>query len=90
MGRGDPQGVRLGTGPEHVRPLRAAGRLDLSLPGAVEQVVQPGQTLANPTLNGKTAIGGKATAYACLGPQCSLPVTEPEALLEVLRKQRMV
>jgi len=64
--------------------------LDLSLPGAVEQVVEPGQTLANPTLNGKSAIGGKATAYACLGPQCSLPVTEPEALVEVLRKQRMV
>jgi uncharacterized protein YyaL (SSP411 family) len=56
----------------------------------VEQVVEPGQTLANPTLNGKSAIGGKATAYACLGPQCSLPVTEPEALVEVLRKQRMV
>jgi uncharacterized protein len=68
----------------------ARAMLDLSLPGAVEQVVEPGQTLANPTLNGKSAIGGKATAYACLGPQCSLPVTEPEALVEVLRKQRMV
>jgi uncharacterized protein len=68
----------------------ARAMLDLSLPGAVEQVVEPGQTLANPAITGKSAIGGKATAYACLGPQCSLPVTEAEALLEVLRKQRMV
>ena len=68
----------------------ARAMLDLSLPGAVEQVVEPGQTLPNPTLTGKSAIGGKATAYACLGPQCSLPVTEPEALVELLRKQRMV
>jgi len=68
----------------------ARALLDLSLPGAVEQVVEPGQTLPNPALTGKSAIDGKATAYACLGPQCSLPVTEPDALLEVLRKQRMV
>ena len=62
--------------------------LDLSLPGAVEHVVEPGQTLANPALTGKSAIGGQPTAYACLGPQCSLPVTEPEALVELLRRQR--
>jgi uncharacterized protein YyaL (SSP411 family) len=68
----------------------ARAMLDLSLPGAVEQVAEPGQTLANPALTGKSAIDGRATAYACLGPQCSLPVTEPEALLEVLRTQRMV
>jgi len=36
----------------------------------------------------KTAIGAKPTAYACLGPQCSPPVTEADALLEVLRGQR--
>ena len=68
----------------------ARAMLDLSLPGAVEQVVEPGQALQNPALSGKSTVGGKATAYACLGPQCSLPVTEPEALVEVLRKQRMV
>jgi uncharacterized protein len=61
----------------------------VSLPGAVEQVVEPGETLPNPAFTGKSAVGAKATAYACLGPQCSLPVTEPEVLLEVLRKQRM-
>ena len=52
----------------------------LSLPGAVQQVIASGQPLASPALAGKTAIDGKPTAYACIGPQCSLPVTAPEAL----------
>jgi uncharacterized protein YyaL (SSP411 family) len=60
----------------------------LSLPGAVQQAITSGQPLAGPALAGKTAIHGKPTAYACIGPQCSLPVTGPEALLELLRKQR--
>ena len=68
----------------------ARAMLDLSLPGAVEQVVEPGQALQNAGLSGKAAVDGKPTAFACLGPQCSLPVTEPEALVELLRKQRMV
>ncbi len=65
----------------------------LSLPGAVQQIVaEPssgpaGFPIPGP-LAGKTAIAGHPTAYACLGPQCSLPVTEGDALLEVLREQR--
>jgi hypothetical protein len=66
----------------------ARAMLDLALPGAMDHVVEPGQALLNPALAGKAAIDGKPTAYACLGPQCSLPVTEPEALVELLRKQR--
>ena len=67
----------------------------LSLPGAVQQVIAEaalgptGLPIAGP-LAGKTAQDGKPTAYACLGPQCSLPVTDPDALLEVLRSQRSV
>jgi uncharacterized protein YyaL (SSP411 family) len=65
----------------------------LSLPGAVQQAVAEitsgpaGIATAGP-LAGKTARDGKPTAYACLGPRCSLPVTEPDALLELLRSQR--
>jgi uncharacterized protein len=66
----------------------ARAMLDLSLPGAVEHVAEPGQALQDPALAGKTAVAGQATAYACLGPQCSPPVTEPDALVELLRKQR--
>ena len=32
---------------------------------------------ASSPAHGKTAIDGKPTAYVCIGPQCSLPVTEP-------------
>ena len=61
----------------------------LSLPGAVQQVRgrRAAACRARP-LAGKTAVDGKPTAYACLGPQCSLPVTDPDTLLDLLRKQR--
>ena len=66
-------------------------RLDVTDEASVQQAVAEsgpaGIAIAGP-LAGKTAIDGKPTAYACLGPQCSLPVTEPDALLEVLRGQR--
>jgi len=61
----------------------------LSLPGAVQQVLPAVAFPTSGPLAGKTAMDGKPTAYACLGPQCSLPVTEPDALLELLRKQRI-
>lgn len=60
----------------------------LSLPGAVQQVVDADHSLASPALAGKSMIGGLPTAYACIGPQCSLPVTTPDALLDLLRQQR--
>lgn len=50
--------------------------------GAVQQAIPAGRPLASP------ALAGKPTAFACLGPQCSLPVTEPAALVELLRQQR--
>ncbi len=72
----------------------ARAMFKLSLPGAVQQVVSdagPGAAglPATGPLAGKTATGGQPTAYACLGPTCSLPVTEPEALLEVLRRLQL-
>jgi uncharacterized protein YyaL (SSP411 family) len=66
----------------------ARAMFDLSLPGAVQQVVGADQPLASPALAGKSAIDGKPTAYACIGPQCSLPLTDPAALLDLLRQQR--
>jgi hypothetical protein len=61
---------------------------DLSLPGAVQQIISAGELPTAGPLAGKTAVGGKPTAYACLGPQCSLPVTAPDTLLELLQQQR--
>jgi uncharacterized protein len=61
----------------------------LSLPGAVLQSVSRGELPTTGPLAGKTAIDGKPAGYACIGPQCSLPVTEADALLEILRGQRV-
>ncbi len=63
----------------------------LSLPGAVVQEVKDGETLPRSSpAYGKMAIDGKATAYVCIGPQCSAPVTEPDALIETIRSARQV
>jgi uncharacterized protein YyaL (SSP411 family) len=70
--------------------MRAALR-NISLPDAVIQEVEDGAALpSNSPAHGKTAIDGKRTAYICLGPQCSLPVTEPARLLETIRTSRSV
>jgi uncharacterized protein len=82
----DP-GAREGQPPAGPGPL-ARALLDLSLPGAVQQVVGPHQAFASPALAGKSPVGGKPTAYACIGPQCSPPVTDPAALTDLLRGQR--
>jgi uncharacterized protein YyaL (SSP411 family) len=78
--------IRSGAGPESAALEQAM--LALSLPGAVQQVVGADHDLKTPALAGKFAVQGKATAYACIGPQCSMPVTEPPALVELLRRQR--
>jgi hypothetical protein len=53
--------------------------------------VRAGESLpaSSPAL-GKTAIDGKPTAYVCLGPQCSLPVTDAAKLVETIRAARQV
>jgi uncharacterized protein YyaL (SSP411 family) len=76
------------------RELRRA-LSSVSLPGAVVQEVRAGDSLvsalpASSPARGKTAIVGKATAYVCIGPQCSLPVTEPAALVETVKAARRV
>jgi len=68
----------------------ADAMFQLSLPGVIQQVIGTDQPSDAPALAGKAAIGGKPTAYACIGPQCSLPVTEPAALIDLLRGQRSV
>ena len=66
---------------------------DLSLPGAVVQVVREGDASALPAsspAHGKTAIDGKPTAYVCIGPQCSLPVTEAAKLVQTVKAARQL
>jgi uncharacterized protein YyaL (SSP411 family) len=69
-------------------PLRRA-LADVSLPNVVVQEVGAGVSLsASSPAHGKTAIDGKPTAYVCIGPQCSLPVTDPAALTETVKAAR--
>jgi uncharacterized protein YyaL (SSP411 family) len=72
------------------RALRRA-LSEVSLPGAVVQEVKAGEALpASSPAHGKTAIDGKPTAYVCIGPQCSLLVTEPAQLVETIKAARSV
>jgi uncharacterized protein YyaL (SSP411 family) len=65
------------------------GLADVSLPGAVVQAVGEGESLPpSSPAHGKTALDGKPTAYVCIGPQCSLPVTEPAKLVEAVKAAR--
>jgi uncharacterized protein YyaL (SSP411 family) len=72
----------------NARELRAALR-NLSLPGAVAQEVRASDALP-PTspAHGKTAIDGKPTAYVCIGPQCSAPVTDAASLIKAVKAAR--
>ncbi|HYM73683.1 MAG TPA: thioredoxin domain-containing protein [Stellaceae bacterium] len=61
----------------------------VSLPNRVILAIAPDQALAldHPAF-GKGLVGGKATAYVCEGPVCSLPITEPQALVDRLADLR--
>jgi uncharacterized protein YyaL (SSP411 family) len=66
---------------------------DVSLPNAVVQEVRAGESGAgalpeSSPAHGKTAIDNKPTAYVCIGPQCSLPVTVPAKLVETVKAAR--
>ena len=61
----------------------------VSLPGAMVQEVGEAETLpATSPAHGKPALDGKPTAYVCIGPQCSAPVTDAGALIETVKVAR--
>ena len=56
-----------------------------NLPNRIVSVIAPGASLpASHPAAGKDQIGGKATAYVCEGPVCSLPLSDPAALDQAL------
>jgi uncharacterized protein len=61
----------------------------ISLPTKVLHVVPPSATLppSHPAA-GKAQIVGRATAYICIGPVCSLPLSDPAALVADLAARR--
>jgi uncharacterized protein len=51
--------------------------------------VPPGRDLpADHPAHGKGLVGGHPAAYVCVGPVCSLPMTEPEKLVAHLAELR--
>jgi uncharacterized protein YyaL (SSP411 family) len=62
---------------------------DVSLPNRVVISVSPGGSLpSSHPASGKGLVDGKPAAYVCEGPVCSLPITDPQALLETLARIR--
>ena len=61
----------------------------LSIPGAAELTTTPGASSASvAALDGKSPVDGKPAAYVCLGPECALPVTTPDALRDLIVEMR--
>ena len=64
--------------------IRAA--YSVSAPNRVLAVIEPGAALpAGHPATGKSQQDGKPTAYVCVGPTCSLPLTESGALARQIR-----
>jgi uncharacterized protein YyaL (SSP411 family) len=60
-----------------------------SLPNSILLVVPPeGELPPQHPAAGETQLGGRASAYICEGPVCSLPLTEPSALAADLAQRR--
>ena len=85
--------------PQHVVVLSGGDRegataledvvTSVSLPGALQHFIEDTALISDSAaLAGKRPIGGKATAYVCIGQTCSAPMTDPEALRFALCHQR--
>ncbi len=61
----------------------------ISLPGTLQYALDdtPNEA-ALPGLRDKNAVNRRATAYVCIGPQCSPSLTEPAELAKTLKAQR--
>ena len=61
----------------------------VSLPNRIVATLSPGHQLpADHPAHGKGLIDGRPAAYVCIGPVCSLPLTEPEKLIAHLAEIR--
>jgi uncharacterized protein YyaL (SSP411 family) len=57
----------------------------VSLPNRVVLFLPPGRELpADHPARGKGLVDGRPAAYVCIGPVCSLPMTEPDDLVAAL------
>ena len=74
-------GQHLDGGQRLIKVIRS-----ISLPGALQYALDDtSDGAALPGLRNKNAVNRHATAYVCLGPQCSSPLTEPSELANTLK-----
>ena len=77
-------GQHLDGGEKLIKVIRS-----ISLPGALQYALDDDPNgAALPGLREKNAVNRRATAYVCLGPQCSPSLTEPSELAKTLKEQR--
>jgi uncharacterized protein YyaL (SSP411 family) len=62
----------------------------ISLPGALQYGLDEVHGSQLPALGDKRPVNRRATAFACLGPQCSAPLTKATELSKTLKTQRSV
>ncbi len=60
----------------------------ISLPGALQYGLDAASRLELPAFRDKEPVNQHSTAYACLGPQCSLPLTDATEFATTLKAQR--
>jgi uncharacterized protein YyaL (SSP411 family) len=82
--------VVIGSPIDPARDALKRTALDLSLPTRLLLVMNPNAALPDGhPARGKTMLVGKATAYICTGPVCSVPVTDPGDLRAALEACRL-
>jgi uncharacterized protein YyaL (SSP411 family) len=75
------------TGPEHERFAAAA----LKLPFVSRILLRAPSAAALPAnhpAQAKIAVGSGSAAFVCVGETCSLPVTDPDRISEMVRAMR--
>jgi uncharacterized protein len=76
-------GSKLTGGKDLIEVIRS-----ISLPGALQYGFDDSPRSELPVFRGKDPVNQCSTAYACLGPQCSLPLTEAQEFARTLKAQR--
>ena len=81
------QTVIIGAADDSDAQALVGAALTAPQPNLVMQRIDPGAELApGHPAQGKTQLDGKATAYVCVGPVCSLPITTPKDLHDALAR----
>ena len=81
------QTVVIGAADDPDAQALVGAALTTAQPDLVMQRIDPGAELApGHPARGKTQSDGKATAYVCVGPVCSLPITTPKDLHDALAR----